>query len=455
KKGRRSAGVQRQYTGTAGKITNCQIGVFCSYANPDRQRVLIDRELYLPESWFADPGRLVDAGVPEHTRFATKPELAWKMIERAADDPLLVFGWVTGDEAYGDNTALRQRCAGRGVNYVFAVSCDHPLVLGGARTRADAAFADLGQAAWQRVSCGDGAKGRRWYDWAWIGLDEHEGQHQWMLARRSISDPTDLAFYRCAANRPVGLPELVRVAGSRWSVEECFQATKNEVGLDHYQVRKHTAWYRHITLAMVAHAHLAFLAAGPPPDPGTDTDDGEAADLATQGARPPGTIAFQQRGRRRTRHAGPAHRRRDPPPPRPPSPAPTPTPTPNPLVTLATPPPSPRPPQPLPTTTTPHRSLNAAGVLDHGGEVNPTSRTFLRGSVGNFQQPAQEGAALRFGQLPVQHYEHIDVAVRPQPIKHSRPMLIDPDDAEPTTSRVNCTTSRVNCSSDRKSTRLN
>lgn len=364
KKGRRSAGVQRQYTGTAGKITNCQIGVFCSYANPDRQRVLIDRELYLPESWFADPGRLVDAGVPEHTRFATKPELAWKMIERAADDPLLVFGWVTGDEAYGDNTALRQRCAGRGVNYVFAVSCDHPLVLGGARTRADAAFADLGQAAWQRVSCGDGAKGRRWYDWAWIGLDEHEGQHQWMLARRSISDPTDLAFYRCAANRPVGLPELVRVAGSRWSVEECFQATKNEVGLDHYQVRKHTAWYRHITLAMVAHAHLAFLAAGPPPDPGTDTDDGEADDLATQGARPPGTIAFQQRGRGRTRHAGPAHRQRDPPPARPPSPAPAPTPTPNPLVTLATPPPSPRPPQPLPTTTTPHRSLNAAGVLN-------------------------------------------------------------------------------------------
>jgi hypothetical protein len=108
KKGRRSAGVQRQYTGTAGKITNCRIGVFCSYVNPGRQRVLIDRELYLPESWFADPGRLADAGVPERARFATKPELAWRMIERAADDPLLVFGWVTGDEAYGDNTALRR-----------------------------------------------------------------------------------------------------------------------------------------------------------------------------------------------------------------------------------------------------------------------------------------------------------------------------------------------------------
>jgi SRSO17 transposase len=358
KKGRRSAGVQRQYTGTAGKITNCQIGVFCSYVNPDRQRVLIDRELYLPESWFADPGRLVDAGVGEHARFATKPELAWRMIERAADDPLLVFGWVTGDEAYGDNTALRRRCTGRGVNYVFAVSCDHPVVLAGARARADAAFAAVPQTMWQRLSCGEGAKGRRWYDWAWIDL----GANEWMLARRSISDPTDLAFYRCEANRPVGLPELVRVAGSRWSVEECFQATKNEVGLDHYQVRKHIAWYRHVTLAMVAHAHLAFLAAGPPPDPGADSN-GEAADLATQGVSPSGTIAFQQRGRGRTRRAGSAHRQRDPPPALPSPPAPTPTRTPNPLVTLATTPPSPRPPLPLPTTTTPHRSLNAAGVL--------------------------------------------------------------------------------------------
>jgi SRSO17 transposase len=285
KKGRRSAGVQRQYTGTAGKITNCQIGVFCSYVNPDRQRVLIDRELYLPESWFAEPARLADAGVAAGTVFATKPELAWQMIERACDDPLLSFGWVTGDEAYGDNTELRRRCQSRGVNYVFAVSCDHPLRLAGVKTRADHAFAALNAAAWQRYSCGDGAKGKRFYDWAWIGL----GEHEWMLARRSISDPSDLAFYRCYATCPVSLPELVRVAGSRWSVEEVFQATKNEVGLDHYQVRKHTAWYRHITLAMVAHAHLAFLAADPPDAP--DDEPGEEPDgLATQGARNKRTI---------------------------------------------------------------------------------------------------------------------------------------------------------------------
>ncbi|WP_424923725.1 IS701 family transposase, partial [Actinomadura darangshiensis] len=276
----------------------------------------------------------------------------------------------------GDNTALRRRCTGRGVNYVFAVSCDHPVVLGGARTRADAAFAAVGEAAWQRVSCGDGAKGRRWYDWAWIGL----GEHEWMLARRSISDPTDLAFYRCAANRPVSLSELVRVAGSRWSVEECFQASKNEVGLDHYQVRTHTAWYRHVTLAMIAHAHLAFLAASPPPGPG-DTDDGEADDLATQGARPARTITSRRLRQERTRRVGPTHRQRDPPPARPSPPAPAPARAPYPLVTLATPPPSTRPPLPLPTTTTPHRSLNAAGVLEADLHDHRSGRS-LRGGSG-------------------------------------------------------------------------
>ncbi|WP_456049255.1 IS701 family transposase [Actinomadura craniellae] len=288
KKGLRSAGVQRQYTGTAGKITNCQIGVFCSYVNPDRQRVLIDRELYLPASWFTGPDRLADAGVPDGTVFATKPELAWRMIERAADDPLLVFGWVTGDEAYGDNTELRDRCRARGLNHVFAVSCDHPITLAGTKTRADHAIAALDSGAWQRYSCGDGAKGRRFYDWAWIEVADRDR----VLARRSISNPGDLAFYRCWATRPAGLPELVRVAGSRWSIEECFQATKNEVGLDHYQVRTHMAWYRHITLAMVAHTHLALLAAEqhPPPDPPDPTPTGEDHDgLATQGARPHGT----------------------------------------------------------------------------------------------------------------------------------------------------------------------
>lgn len=288
KKGRRSAGVQRQYTGTAGKITNCQVAVFASYLHPGRQRVLIDRELYVPASWFTEPGRLAEAGIPEHAEFATKPELAWRMIERAADDPLLSFAWLTADEGYGDNPQLRERCRSRGLNHVFAVSCDHVIVQAGRKVRADKAFAALEEQAWQRYSCGEGAKGHRYYDWAWIPL----GPDAWLLARRSITDPGELAFYTCWATGPIALPELVRVAGSRWSVEECFQATKNEVGLDHYQVRKYLAWYRHVTLAMVAHAHLAFLAAGPPGPSGSH--QGEAfSGLATQGALSSGTITAQ------------------------------------------------------------------------------------------------------------------------------------------------------------------
>ncbi|GAA2017560.1 hypothetical protein GCM10009799_51940 [Nocardiopsis rhodophaea] len=208
------------------------------------------------------------------------------MIERCADDPLLTFAWITADEAYGDNTRLRERCKSRGLNHVVAVACDHPLILAGAKTRADAAFAALAVEAWQRYSCGTGAKGQRFYDWAWIGV----GEQEWVLARRSVSDPTELAFFRCWAARSVALPELVRVAGARWSVEEVFQAAKNEVGLDHYQVRKHTAWYRHVTLAMVAQAHLAFLAAETARGQGSPRG-GEHDGPVTQGARPGGTIA--------------------------------------------------------------------------------------------------------------------------------------------------------------------
>ncbi|MBB5082622.1 SRSO17 transposase [Nonomuraea endophytica] len=146
--------MQRQCTGTAGKITNCQIGVFAAYAAPDGSRVMIDRELHLPASWFAEPAQLVAADASQYAVFATKPELAWTMIERAADDVLLCFGWVRGDEAYGDNTVLRQQCLSRGLNQVFAVSHDHPITVAGIKTRADIAVAALDRAAWQRYSCG-------------------------------------------------------------------------------------------------------------------------------------------------------------------------------------------------------------------------------------------------------------------------------------------------------------
>jgi SRSO17 transposase len=260
KKGACSAGVQRQYTGTAGKITNCQLGVFLAYASP-RGRALIDRELYLPRSWTADEGRLAAAQVPEDRRFRTKPQLLQAMIERAVAAGV-PFSWVTADEAYGDNGPLRAFFEEEGIAYVLAVARDHTVATPAGPRRADVLAA---AGAWHRLSCGNGVKGRRWYDWALFATDRPEIS---LLVRRSVSRPSELAFYRCHAPRPVPLAVLVKVAGTRWCVEECFQAAKNEAGLDHYQVRLYKAWYRHITLAMLALAWLAVTRAALADDTG-------------------------------------------------------------------------------------------------------------------------------------------------------------------------------------------
>jgi SRSO17 transposase len=252
KGGCRSAGVQRQYTGTAGKITNCQLGVFLAYASP-KGRALVDRELYLPRSWTGDAQRMGAAGVPEAASFRTKPQLIQLMIERAVTAGI-PFGWVTADEAYGDNGPLRSYLESCGIAYVMAVACAHVLVTAAGRHRADALAAKLPKRAWQRMSCGDGAKGERLYDWALVASARPEVS---LLIRRSVSRPSELAFYLCHTPDPVPLSRLVKVAGARWAVEECFQAAKNEAGLDHYQVRRYDSWYRYVTLAMLA---LAFLA---------------------------------------------------------------------------------------------------------------------------------------------------------------------------------------------------
>ncbi|MFC9970923.1 IS701 family transposase [Spirillospora sp. NPDC127200] len=252
KKGGCSAGVQRQYTGTAGKITNCQIGVFLGYAAP-RGRVLLDRELYLPAaSWAADPARRADAKVPEQVAFATKPQLLAVMIERAIA-ARVPFAWVTADEAYGDNGPLRRFLEARQLNYVLAVSRTHQFSAAGGRLRADALARKIPRTAWQRLSCGPGAKGHRRYDWALVASTD-PARH--LLIRRSLHKPAELAFYLCHSTTPATVQQLVRVAGARWTIEECFQTAKNEAALDHYQVRLYPAWYRYITLAMLA---LAFL----------------------------------------------------------------------------------------------------------------------------------------------------------------------------------------------------
>ena len=263
KKGTCSAGVQRQYSGTAGRIENCQLGVFVTYVSP-RGRALIDRELYLPKSWTDDRDRCAQAGIGDEVDFATKPQLAQRMLERllAARGPQAV-GWFTADEAYGDNPGLRAWLDQQDINYVMAVSCDARFATPTGPSRADELAASAPKKGWQRLSCGDGSKGQRLYDWLLLDpgtpVAEVSDRHL-LLVRRSISRPGELAYYICRFSRPVPVAELVRVAGSRWGVEETFQFAKNETGLDHYQVRRYHAWYRHITLSMLAAAFLAVTA---------------------------------------------------------------------------------------------------------------------------------------------------------------------------------------------------
>jgi SRSO17 transposase len=264
KKGTKSAGVQRQYSGTAGRIENCQVGVFLAYAS-GRGRALVDRELYLPAEWAADAARRAEAHVPEQVGFATKPQLAQVMLARALEGGVPA-GWVTADEVYGGDARLRGWLEDHDLAYVLAVKATQPLWAASARGPAELParqlVAGLPARAWRRLSAGDGAKGPRVYDWARIGLVRPgwPGRGFWLLARRRVSDG-ELAFYACFGPAPTTLAELVRVAGSRWAVEECFQAAKDQVGLDHYQVRRFDAWYRHVTLVLIAQAFLAAVRA--------------------------------------------------------------------------------------------------------------------------------------------------------------------------------------------------
>jgi SRSO17 transposase len=263
KKGRRSAGIQRQYSGTAGRTENCQIGTFLCYAST-KGRALVDRELYVPVSWTDDRPRCRAAAIPDDVEFVTKPQQARMMLERAiaAGVP---FAWFTADELYGQNPGLRTWLEGQDIAYVMATRCDDQVASGlFTASRVDQIVARVRPGAWVRMSCGDGAHGPRRYDWARVPIRRSFGPDRrgWVLARRSISDPTDVAYYVCYGKRGTRLRELVRVAGMRWAVEESFQTAKNEVGLDQYQVRRYDAWYAHITLAMAAAAFLSATRAG-------------------------------------------------------------------------------------------------------------------------------------------------------------------------------------------------
>lgn len=250
-------GVQRQYSGTLGRVDNCQIATFLAYVTPGRDRVLLDRRLYLPqESWVADPTRCAAAGVPSEVAFTTRPQQVREMIESALGAGV-PFAWFTADEEFGQNPGLCDYLQTSRIPYVMAVPKTTRFTDAAGKTVQFEALAPrLPPHSWQRRSCGIGSKGFRVYDWALIDSDHPDHQY---LIRRSIDD-SELAFYHCHNPHHAGFTELVGVAGARWPIEECFGAGKNEVGLDHYQVRTWDAWHRHITFAMLAHTFLAITA---------------------------------------------------------------------------------------------------------------------------------------------------------------------------------------------------
>jgi SRSO17 transposase len=258
KKGTTTAGVQRQYTGTAGKIENAQVAVYLTYSGSEGHAA-IDRELYLPQSWTDDRERCRTAGIPEQIAFATKPALATRMIVRALDAGVPA-SWVAADEVYGADPQLRQVLEHRQIGYVLAVACDHRVPTSAGDVRADVLAARLPKHAWRRLSAGAGAKGQRWYDWARIDLPDRDEPGQRCLLIRRNRHTGELAFYRCYAPTPVTLATLVQVAGRRWTVEETFQTGKSLAGLDEHQVRRWTSWYRWVTLALLASAFLAITA---------------------------------------------------------------------------------------------------------------------------------------------------------------------------------------------------
>jgi SRSO17 transposase len=260
KKGDKSAGVQRQYSGTAGRVENCQIGVFLAYATK-QGRTFLDRELYLPQAWAADKKRRERVGIPKTVKFATKLLLARQMIERARDAGVL-FRWVTGDAVYGNDSQMRSWLEKEGISYVLAVTSQYQVWYAEARRWVAEIATLLSPTAWRSRSAGAGAKGERVYEWALLPLGQVGGARQrWLLFRRNLRDRQELAYYVVSAPKSTRLEAMIKVAGTRWAIEESFASAKGEVGLDQHEVRSWEGWYRHMTLAMLAHAYLTVLRA--------------------------------------------------------------------------------------------------------------------------------------------------------------------------------------------------
>ena len=270
KKGTRTVGVGRQHAGITGQVENCQTVVFAAYVTACAH-ALFDFRLYLPKQWCGDKKRRQRAHVPDGVAFTTKPALGTAMLTAAACAGV-PFAWAAANEVYGRSSELREACEKAQKGYVLAVPVNFTVTLPSGRRATAAAVARLIPAtAWETRSCGHGCKGHRDYAWAWAATASP--RHQ-VLIRRSLTDPSDLAFYYChaPAGRPVSLPVLIKVAGKRWPVEECLQQGKGQAGLDQHQVRTWHSFHRHTVLSMCAQALLA-VAAARPAQPGRTSDD--------------------------------------------------------------------------------------------------------------------------------------------------------------------------------------
>jgi FOG: Transposase len=236
--------------------------VFLAYASA-WGHALLDRELYLPKEWAQDRERCTRVGMPQERAFATKPELARRMLERVFKAGVPA-AWVTGDSVYGDDRRLRIWLEAHERAYVLAVSGKEYVWLGWRQRQVKTILAALPADDWTRHSAGAGSKGPRWYDWCWLPLAAPmlPAWRRWLLVRRSVSEPTELTAFVVFAPQATTLAEVVQTAGTRWTIESSFEAAKSEVGLDHYEVRSWTGWYRHITLAMWAYALLTVVRAG-------------------------------------------------------------------------------------------------------------------------------------------------------------------------------------------------
>jgi SRSO17 transposase len=259
KKGTKSCGVARQYSGTAGRIENSQVGVFLAWAGKHGQ-ALMDRALYVPKEWTEDRKRLREAGVPEEIEFATKPQLALDLLKRALEAGIEA-AWVCGDEVYGSDYRLRAFLEEKQQGYVLAVRSNQSVWMGMRQHQVGQIVQTIPAGHWQRLSAGAGTKGQRWYHWARVAVNgpDPDTYARWVLVRRSTKDPTEWSYYLCGGDPETSLVKLVQAAGKRWCIESCFEMAKGEVGLDQYEVRSWTGWHRHVTLAMFAFALLGVI----------------------------------------------------------------------------------------------------------------------------------------------------------------------------------------------------